>query len=157
MISVAHLLLSSIQRLLDPFGEEFSSSLEVWADLIFCHRQFSLGFSAASASRLLLLDKLPHWQLQFKAMEVEQQYKSQDTHTHKETGGVEQQRMSSSTGVRSCSNLLKDWLRSFCVILSVSQSSWIVLQNCWYPLKVEVIRRHSPGNYVCRLRSSDFA
>lgn len=88
MISVAHLLLGSIQRLLDPFGEDSSSSLEVWADLIFCHRQFSLGFSAASASRLLLLKKLPHWRLQFKAMEVEQQYKCQDTHTHTQKQAV---------------------------------------------------------------------
>lgn len=42
---LAHLLLGSIQGLLDPFRKDSGSSLEVWAHLILRHRQLSLCLS----------------------------------------------------------------------------------------------------------------
>lgn len=45
LISVAHLLLGPIQRLLDPFGEESGSSLEVRPDFVLCHRESPIDLS----------------------------------------------------------------------------------------------------------------
>lgn len=66
MVPLTHLLLSSIQRLLDPFGEESSPSLEVRANLVFSHGHLFparlsspstvLLPSAASSNCLLLSD-----------------------------------------------------------------------------------------------------
>lgn len=58
-ISVAHLLLSSVQRLLEPLGEDPSSSLEVRTHFILCHVLKCSVKHKQPASRLLPLEKLP--------------------------------------------------------------------------------------------------
>lgn len=109
-MSLSHLLLSSIQGLLDPFGEDPGPSLEVRTRFVLCHVS-PFGFSGFTLSertspfRVLPLENL---RLQLKAAEVEQQRECQDAgDTHWLT---ERDRRWAHIVVRcACSNLLTDF------------------------------------------------
>ena len=135
----SHLLLSSIQRLLDSFGEESSSSLEVRAHLVFSHRHFFssgvqstscvLACSGATASSA-------RWR-SFRAEEVEQMSRLTEAQQLGE-------RAPSLQRHRSCSHLSEEGLSVRVPICCTNTADRVAGWN-------------SPGNHVCKLKVPDDA
>lgn len=135
LISSAHLLLSSIQRLLDPFREESGSSLEVRAHLILCHLRLCLSDDtppcAQSTSRVLP-ERVAAQLTSTQGGGGGVNSTHVKTHTHMQTGGT-QDRPHMSAVLDSVINFISR--REFTGLVQTCQSSYIELVLrvliCW--------------------------